>query len=115
MADARRGRRPRSAPARSPRETPRWYARAAVAVVAVVAVPACATAPLSATMAPSPSPNTSASLPNGLVDIGGGRHLEMYCRGSGRPAVILEAGLGNMADVWSAISTRVDSFTTVCA
>jgi pimeloyl-ACP methyl ester carboxylesterase len=39
----------------------------------------------------------------------------MYCQGSGRPAVILEAGLGNTADVWNEVVTRVQAFTTVCA
>ena len=81
----------------------------------LMASAACTNVPVSATIAPTSSPSPSLSPPNGLIDIGGGRHLEMYCRGSGQPAVILEAGLGNTADVWNAISTSVDAFTTVCA
>jgi pimeloyl-ACP methyl ester carboxylesterase len=49
-----------------------------------------------------------------LADIGG-RKLEHLCRGSGAPAVILDAGLGNTLDVWDAIVERVSAFTTVCA
>jgi len=88
---------------------------AALAPLMLVVAAGCSNAPIPATATAAPSPSPTPSLPNGLIDIGGGRHLEMYCRGSGRPAVILEAGLGNTADVWNAISTRVDGFTIVCA
>src|SRR5262245_37473952 len=36
----------------------------------------------------------------GLVDIGG-RRLYLECQGTGSPTVILEAGYGNRADIWS--------------
>ena len=57
----------------------------------------------------------------GLVDIGG-RKMYLECRGSGSPAVILEAGLRNRADIWStkpdtgeAVFPAVASFTRTCA
>ena len=53
--------------------------------------------------------------PDGRIDIGGGRHLDISCRGSGSPVVVLDAGLGNEMDVWSAVTMRVAEFTTVCA
>lgn len=53
--------------------------------------------------------------PNGSIDIGGGRHLLLNCGGSGTPAVILEAGLGNTADVWTQVVAEVRQFTTVCS
>ena len=53
--------------------------------------------------------------PTGCIDIGGGRHLDISCRGSGSPVVVLDAGLGNEMDVWSAVTMRVAEFTTVCA
>jgi pimeloyl-ACP methyl ester carboxylesterase len=63
-------------------------------------------------------PATVAPSLNGLdrlVDIGQGRHIETTCRGSGGPAVLLDAGLGNTYDVWNAVIDHVSAFTTVCA
>jgi pimeloyl-ACP methyl ester carboxylesterase len=61
----------------------------------------------------------------GLVDIGG-RRLYLECRGAGSPTVVLEAGYGNRADVWSVdleprqgsrqmVFSAVAAFTRVCA
>src|SRR5215212_3759743 len=62
----------------------------------------------------------------GLVDIGG-RRLYLECQGSGSPTVVLEAGYGNRADVWSIdqappstgrrhmVFPAVAGFTRVCA
>jgi pimeloyl-ACP methyl ester carboxylesterase len=61
----------------------------------------------------------------GRVSIGGGRQLYLKCRGMGRPTVMLEAGLRNTGDVWSApagegdtrtmVYQGVSRFTRVCA
>lgn len=58
----------------------------------------------------------------GLIDIGGSRKLYLECKGTGSPAVILEAGLRNRADIWSvkpdagaAVFPEVAAFTRVCA
>jgi pimeloyl-ACP methyl ester carboxylesterase len=37
----------------------------------------------------------------GLVDIGGGRRLDLECRGTGSPTVVFESGTGNGADIWT--------------
>ncbi|OBI08227.1 hypothetical protein A5714_21405 [Mycobacterium sp. E2462] len=37
----------------------------------------------------------------GPVDIGGGRHLYLTCRGSGAPTIVLESGYHNSADPWT--------------
>ena len=37
----------------------------------------------------------------GLVDIGGGRKINMECDGVGAPTVLLVSGKGNRADTWS--------------
>ena len=61
-----------------------------------------------------------------LVDIGGGRHLYLECRGQGSPTVILESGANGRADVWSRdlqepagertmVQPGVSEFTRVCA
>lgn len=59
----------------------------------------------------------------GRVAIRGGRKLYLECRGSGRPTVVLEAGTGDLAAVWSlapfgpgrAVLPAVARFTRVCA
>lgn len=82
------------------------------------------------TLAVGPAPKGAASPAatgdfSGLVDIGG-RSLYLECRGEGSPTVILEAGAGGRADVWSQdlekpAGTRtmvlpgVAAFTRVCA
>ena len=61
----------------------------------------------------------------GLVDIGS-RRLYLECEGAGSPTVVLEAGYGNRADIWSVdliepegsrpmILPAVAGFTRVCA
>ncbi len=62
----------------------------------------------------------------GLVDIGGGRHLYLECKGSGGPTVVLEAGYRSPATVWTddivqpenprtMVLPGVAAFTRVCA
>jgi pimeloyl-ACP methyl ester carboxylesterase len=59
----------------------------------------------------------------GRVAIRGGRKLYLECRGAGRPTVVLEAGTGDLAEVWSlapsgpgrAVLPAVARFTRVCA
>ncbi len=57
------------------------------------------------------------------VAIPGGRKLYLKCRGTGSPTVVLEAGTGDLAQVWSlppsgpgpAVFPAVARFTRVCA
>jgi pimeloyl-ACP methyl ester carboxylesterase len=49
-----------------------------------------------------------------LVDIGG-TNLYVHCVGAGTPAVVLEAGLGNDHEVWSAVQPGIAKFARVCA
>ena len=81
-------------------------------------------------LAVGPAPKATASPAatgdfSGLVDIGG-RSLYLECRGQGSPTVILEAGAGGRADVWSRdleepegtrtmVLPGVAAFTRVCA
>jgi pimeloyl-ACP methyl ester carboxylesterase len=87
-----------------------------MALVLSISTLACGS---SAPPRPTPSPSTAAATASitpasRLVDIGG-RKLEILCRGSGGPVVILDAGLGNTLDVWSSVMDRLDGATTVCA
>ena len=52
--------------------------------------------------------------PGELVDIGG-RRLHVSCVGSGRPAVILQSGLGGTSTDWASVSAAVAGDTQVCA
>lgn len=58
-----------------------------------------------------PSNNSGAG--DDLVDIGGHR-LHIKCVGSGRPTVILEAGLGDSSRTWDKVMPEVGKFTRVC-
>ena len=85
-------------------------ARGFVTVIGgLVTVVACGTSVQPA----SPIPSAGVP-PDVLVAIDGGRHLEIRCSGSG-PVVVLDAGLGNTLDVWSAMRSRIRSAATVCA
>jgi len=62
----------------------------------------------------------------GRIEIGGGRHLYLQCKGSGTPVVILESGIHDSSDTWSIMSPEppapsrptvfggVARFTRVC-
>jgi pimeloyl-ACP methyl ester carboxylesterase len=53
--------------------------------------------------------------PQHLVAIDGGRRLNLYCNGSGRPTVLLEAGAGNSIVTWRRVQAQIARFTRVCA
>src|SRR5689334_6311099 len=61
-----------------------------------------------AQMASVPTP------PGKMVDIGG-RKLHLNCTGSGRPTVILEAGLGDTSLVWALVQPKLAATTRVCS
>jgi pimeloyl-ACP methyl ester carboxylesterase len=82
------------------------------------------------TSSPSNAPSAARGDFARRIKIRGGRKLYLECRGSGRPTVVLESGLGNAADVWGgaflaandpasdprrAVFPSVARFTRVCA
>jgi pimeloyl-ACP methyl ester carboxylesterase len=99
--------------------------RAALVVVALVVVAlllvGCGRAP----SAPAPSggtatPSVSASAPilgdfSDDVDIGGGRHLRLECKGSGHPTVLFDAGLGTGLETWNRVRDETSGFARACA
>jgi pimeloyl-ACP methyl ester carboxylesterase len=85
----------------------RWLIGGLIAVLLVIAVAGGLT-----TVGTAMTPRATAS--GQLVDMGG-RSLYLECRGSGSPAVILQAGLGNSATAWRQIAPAVASSTTVCS
>ncbi|MEO5941214.1 MAG: alpha/beta fold hydrolase [Candidatus Limnocylindrales bacterium] len=62
----------------------------------------------------SSAPIEPTAIPD-LVDIGGGRHMEIHCNGHGGPVVILDAGLGNTSDVWTPLVRVAAPLTTICS
>jgi pimeloyl-ACP methyl ester carboxylesterase len=52
--------------------------------------------------------------PGQLVDVGGFR-LNLYCMGSGSPAVIFDSGWGDWAPVWSKVQPEVAKWTSACS
>jgi pimeloyl-ACP methyl ester carboxylesterase len=53
--------------------------------------------------------------PQRLVDVGGGRRMNILCRGSGSPTVILDAGWGSSNFDWGFVLPAVAAFTRVCS
>lgn len=53
--------------------------------------------------------------PSQLVDVGHGRRMNIYCKGSGSPAVILEAGLGGDTTSWATVHPLIAAKTKTCA
>jgi pimeloyl-ACP methyl ester carboxylesterase len=50
---------------------------------------------------------------SGLIDVGAYR-LYYHCMGEGTPAVILEAGWGDVGDTWSLVQPEVATYTQAC-
>ena len=65
---------------------------------------------------PSPAFDQTAYMhPQRRVAVGEGRGLNLYCRGSGKPAVILEAGAGGSMLDWYTIQPAIARTTEVCS
>src|ERR1043165_7358174 len=52
--------------------------------------------------------------PGQLVDVGGFR-LNLYCMGSGSPAVIFDSGWGDWAPAWSKVQPEIAKWTRACS
>lgn len=81
-----------------------------VARCVLVALTLTARVVLAQTATPQHAPHTGRR-----VDIGGGQHLYLNCTGKGSSTVILEAGAGDFAEVWSLIQPKVSERTRVCS
>lgn len=53
--------------------------------------------------------------PQRLVALSDGRRMNLYCSGSGSPAVILDGGLGETSLTWAKVQPEVARFTRVCS
>jgi pimeloyl-ACP methyl ester carboxylesterase len=50
-----------------------------------------------------------------LVDMDHGRRMNIYCRGTGAPAVILDAGLGESTSTWGLVQPAMAAKTRACS
>jgi pimeloyl-ACP methyl ester carboxylesterase len=97
-----------------------WCRRCANAIVSVLV--ACVLAAVcepafsqDAGISPIPVAAADSEVPPGsLVDVDGHR-LHIWCTGKGRPAVLLEAGLGANHLDWIRVQPHLSSLTTVCS
>jgi pimeloyl-ACP methyl ester carboxylesterase len=55
------------------------------------------------------------SHPQQLVDVGGGRKMNLYCVGSGSPTIILESGFGSAMWTWGYVQGTLAKLTRTCA
>lgn len=53
--------------------------------------------------------------PQRLVDMDHGRRMNIYCTGSGSPAVILDAGMGDSTISWALVQPAIAAKTKVCS
>ena len=54
--------------------------------------------------------------PGRLVDVGGGRRIQLDCRGHGSPTVVLESGLDTYGSLaWASVHDSIAATTRVCA
>jgi pimeloyl-ACP methyl ester carboxylesterase len=82
---------------------------------ALAAVPALAVLLGSPSFAQAIVPSSVYAAPQKLVAIDGARRLNLYCDGSGSPAVVLDAGAGGGVMVWRHVQAEIAKFTRVCA
>jgi pimeloyl-ACP methyl ester carboxylesterase len=69
---------------------------------------------LVAAIATAPPAANAYAVPGQRISVDGHR-LNLVCEGSGRPVVVLDAGLGDWSPSWIPIQQRLASRTTVCA
>ncbi|WP_052697702.1 alpha/beta fold hydrolase [Luteibacter yeojuensis] len=50
-----------------------------------------------------------------LVDVGHGRRINLYCRGSGSPTVIFDAGLSDSTRAWALVQPAVSEHHATCS
>ena len=91
----------------------RWLKRVALATAALLAVVTAAGARFEAVMRQRAARDYPP--PGRLVDVGG-RRLQIDCRGSGSPTVLLESGLDHLGALsWAAVHDSIARTTRVCA
>jgi pimeloyl-ACP methyl ester carboxylesterase len=50
-----------------------------------------------------------------LVDVGGGRRINLYCRGKGSPAVIFDSGMNDTSVAWALVQPIISKKNATCS
>jgi pimeloyl-ACP methyl ester carboxylesterase len=53
--------------------------------------------------------------PSHLVDVGGGRRMNLYCTGEGSPTVVMDAGMGDSAISWALVQPALSKHVRSCS
>jgi pimeloyl-ACP methyl ester carboxylesterase len=87
----------------------RSIGRFALAVAAAIGVSAHAQEPLS-------TPQRAAEYlhPHALVDVGGGRKLNLFCMGEGNRTILFDAGLSDWSVIWALVQPAVAAHARAC-
>ena len=78
------------------------------------ALVACATAGAAMARVPDAIPSATYTAPARLVDIGGGRRLNLFCQGHG-PVVLMETGFSDTTMTWRKVQAQIAAFATACS
>ena len=85
-----------------------------VKFLAAFSVGLCCSAAGHAATAQNVVPETAFLSPHTLVPIDGSRRLNLFCVGSGTPAVIMASGLGGYMVFWRHVIIPISAFTQAC-
>jgi pimeloyl-ACP methyl ester carboxylesterase len=92
----------------------RWLKRIALGIAALVAIVLLSGASYEQVM--RRRARGAHPAPGRLVDVGSGRRIQIDCRGTGSPTVVLESGLDNFGALsWIAVHDSIATTTRVCA
>lgn len=80
--------------------------------LAAAAPTAPAAAPLTATLAPEIAQEYVHA--HTLVEVGGGRTMNLYCRGEGPVTVVFDAGLSDWSSIWALVQPQTATRTRAC-
>lgn len=83
-------------------------------IAAVLSAAACCTCMADNAVKPSVD-DPIYTAPVKLIDIGHGQRLNLYCLGSGSPAVIFDAGLGDSTVSWAPVQPAIAKRTMACS
>lgn len=83
-------------------------------LVGSVALAACAVSSHATAQLPAAIPSATYTAPARLVDIGGGRKLNLFCQGHG-PVVLMETGFSDTTMTWRKVQAQIATFATACS
>ena len=79
-----------------------------------IALALAAAAPLPAARPPADVPPPAFLLGQHLVDVGGGRRMNILCTGKGQPTVVFEQGTGSRIRDWEKVAPAIFPMTRTC-